>query len=94
MARVTIEDCLNKVSNRFTLVMLVAQRLRQLLKGDQPLVSANNKNVVIALREVEAGKLSPNLSAGEMADKLEGVLKRNIHQKPKEDETLDLKEDG
>ena len=94
MARVTIEDCLDKVSNRFTLVMLVAQRLRQLLKGDQPLISSNNKNVVIALREVEAGRLAPNLSASEMADKLEGVLKRSVQKKPAEDETLDVKEDG
>ncbi len=95
MARVTIEDCLDKVSNRFTLVILVAKRLRQLLKGDQPLVDANNKNVVIALREVEAGKLAANLSRAEMADKLELVLKRNFSKEKAETESekiLDVKE--
>ena len=92
MARVTIEDCLDKISNRFTLVILVAKRLRQLLKGDQPLVTADNKQVVIALREVAAGKLSTNLSKNEMADKLENVLKRNFHSK--ENETLDVNKDG
>ena len=92
MARVTIEDCLDKISNRFTLVILVAKRLRQLLKGDQPLVTADNKQVVIALREVAAGKLSTNLSKDEMADKLENVLKRNFHSK--ENEILDVNKDG
>ena len=92
MARVTIEDCLDKISNRFTLVILVAKRLRQLLKGDQPLVSADNKHVVVALREVAAGKLSSNLSKDEMADKLENVLKRNFHSK--ENEILDINKDG
>ena len=92
MARVTIEDCLDKISNRFTLVILVAKRLRQLLKGDQPLVTADNKQVVIALREVAAGKLSTNLSKNEMADKLENVLKRNFNSK--ENEILDVNKDG
>ena len=45
MARVTVEDCLEKISNRFALVILVSKRLRQLLKGDQSLVEANNKHV-------------------------------------------------
>ena len=92
MARVTIEDCLDKISNRFTLVILVAKRLRQLLKGDQPMVTADNKQVVIALREVAAGKLPTNLSKDEMADKLENVLKRNFHSK--ENEALEVNKDG
>ena len=77
MARVTVEDCLDKVSNRFTLVILVAKRVRQFLSGDQPLVSANNKYVVNALREVEAGAVTTNLSKNEMAEKLESLLKRS-----------------
>ena len=76
MARVTVEDCLEKISNRFALVILVSKRLRQLLKGDQSLVEANNKHVVNALREVAAGKLMTNLSKDEMALKLESVLNR------------------
>jgi DNA-directed RNA polymerase subunit omega len=58
MARITIEDCLKKVENRFVLVHMVAKRVRQLRAGSQALVSADNKDVVIALREVAAGKVT------------------------------------
>jgi len=59
MARVTVEDCLKKVENRFLLVMLASKRVKQLYKGSKPLIEnrATNKNVVLALREVAAGKL-------------------------------------
>lgn len=58
MARITIEDCLKKEENRFTLVHLAAKRVRQLLKGAKPLVNApENKEVVVALREIAAGKV-------------------------------------
>jgi DNA-directed RNA polymerase subunit omega len=56
MARVTIEDCLKKVNNRFMLVHLGAKRVIQLRKGATPLVEApKNKEVVLALREIAAG---------------------------------------
>ena len=77
MARVTVEDSLKQVPNRFTLVMLVAKRLRQLLKGDESLVEAKNKPIVNALREVAAEKINSHLSQDEIADKLEIALKRN-----------------
>ncbi|HYA28743.1 MAG TPA: DNA-directed RNA polymerase subunit omega [Acidobacteriota bacterium] len=57
MARITIEDCLDKVSSRFELVMLAATRTRQLLKGAKPLVVSDNRDVVTALREIAAGKV-------------------------------------
>ncbi len=58
MARVTIEDCLEKVSNRFVLVHLGAKRVIQLRKGAEPLVHApKNKEVVLALREIAAGEV-------------------------------------
>jgi DNA-directed RNA polymerase subunit omega len=58
MARVTVEDCLDKVENRFALVLLVAKRAKQLLKGVNPTISMkNNKYVVTALREVALGKV-------------------------------------
>lgn len=59
MARVTVEDCLKNVENRFLLVMLASKRVKQLYKGSKPLIEnrSNNKNVVLALREVAAGKL-------------------------------------
>jgi DNA-directed RNA polymerase subunit omega len=57
MARITVEDCLQHVSNRFELVLLAARRAKQLLKGARPLVLSDNKEVVAALREVGAGKV-------------------------------------
>lgn len=58
MARITVEDCLEKLPNRFALVMLVAKRAKQLVKGSQLTVSASdNKYIVQALREVAAGQV-------------------------------------
>ncbi len=57
MARVTIEDCLKKVNNRFELIHLAAKRVRQLKKGEKPLVECDNKEIVVALREIAAGKV-------------------------------------
>lgn len=58
MARVTVEDCLDKVDNRFALVLLVSKRAKQLLKGSQSTVSQkNNKYIVNALREVAQGSV-------------------------------------
>ncbi len=57
MARVTVEDCLKKVPNKFELVLLAAKRARQLIKGGRPLVKANHREVVLALREIAAGKI-------------------------------------
>jgi DNA-directed RNA polymerase subunit omega len=58
MARITVEDSLQKAKNRFALVLLTAQRTRQLLKGSHPLTDPrNNREVVIALREIAAGKV-------------------------------------
>jgi len=52
MARVTVEDCLTQVSNRFALVHLAARRTKQLMKGARSLVDASNKPAVVALREI------------------------------------------
>ena len=57
MARITVEDCLNKVPNRFELVLLGARRAKGLLKGARPLVDSDNKEVVTALREIASGKV-------------------------------------
>jgi DNA-directed RNA polymerase subunit omega len=62
MARVTVEDCLEKVENRFQLVILAAKRVKQLYKGAQPLVESKNRQVVTALREIAAGKISYEVS--------------------------------
>ena len=57
MARITVEDCLERVGNRFELVLLGARRAKQLLKGARPLVDSDNKEIVTALREVAADKV-------------------------------------
>jgi DNA-directed RNA polymerase subunit omega len=59
MARVTVEDCLQKLNNRFMLVHLASKRVIQLRKGAKPLVEApKNKEIVLALREIAAGAVS------------------------------------
>lgn len=59
MARITVEDCLEKIDNRFALVLLAARRTKQLLKGAQPLIErTENKPIVTALREIAAGKVA------------------------------------
>jgi len=55
MARITVEDCLAKVDNRFGLIHLAAKRVRQLRKGAEPLVACNNNDVVVSLREIAQG---------------------------------------
>ena len=58
MARITIEDCLKKVENRFLLVNMVAKRVRQIREGSDYLVSSpKNEDIVVSLREVAAGKV-------------------------------------
>ena len=59
MARISVEDCLKQVSNRFALVLLASGRTKQLYKGAKPLVQADNKEIVLSLREIAAGKVRP-----------------------------------
>nr|CRH07847.1 DNA-directed RNA polymerase subunit omega [Candidatus Magnetococcus massalia] len=58
MARVTVDDCVKQIPNRFELVILAAKRARQLAKGDEPTVSVDrDKNTVLALREIAEEKM-------------------------------------
>ena len=69
MARVTVEDCLEKVDNRFLLVMLASKRVKQLYKGNHPLIDPkNNRLVVTALREIAAGKVNFEISKKQNAN--------------------------
>jgi DNA-directed RNA polymerase subunit omega len=65
MARITVEDCLDQVPNRFLLVMVAAKRTKQLYKGAQPLIEnkQRNKKVVVGLREIAAGKIEYDVPA-------------------------------
>lgn len=60
MARITIEDCMEQVNNRFQLVQMASIRAKQLKKGARPLLtSEENKEVVMSLREIAAGLVKP-----------------------------------
>jgi DNA-directed RNA polymerase subunit omega len=62
MARVTVEDCLPTVENRFDLVLVASRRARQIAMGAHPLVDAeNDKPTVIALREIAAGLMNQEI---------------------------------
>jgi DNA-directed RNA polymerase subunit omega len=59
MARVTVEDCLDNVLNRFELVLLASKRARQIAYGKEPMVDwAGDKCTVVSLREIAAGKIT------------------------------------
>jgi len=78
MARVTIEDCLDKVNNRFSLVHVAAKRVRHLRKGVEPTIISKNTDIVLALREIAAGnvvtatKIDQNQLSGEEINVLPG----------------------
>ena len=57
MARITVEDCLEKVNNRFALIHMASKRVRQLRKGAEPTITSKNRDIVISLREIAAGKI-------------------------------------
>lgn len=62
MARVTVEDCLEHVDNRFQLVLMASRRARQLARGIEPLVEwENDKVTVVALREIAEAKIGPEV---------------------------------
>lgn len=64
MARITVEDCLEVVDNRFELVLMATKRARQVAKGAQPLVEmSNDKPTVVALREIAERKVDQTLIA-------------------------------
>jgi DNA-directed RNA polymerase subunit omega len=79
MARLTVEDCLPNVNNRFDLVLLASKRARQIALGSRPLVAEeHDKPAVVALREIAKGLITPTvvaaLEARERQDPLESVL--------------------
>lgn len=59
MARITVEDCQERVDNRFLLVQMAIKRVHQYREGYEALVDSKNKEVVTALREIAAGKVLP-----------------------------------
>jgi DNA-directed RNA polymerase subunit omega len=79
MARVTVEDCLEREENRFALVVLAAQRTRSIMKGATPLVHSKNKAAVTALREIAASKVHFDRPTNEaVAEYIEELNKREF----------------
>ena len=83
MARVTVEDCVDKVTNRFELVLFAAHRARGMSAGAELLVDRDNdKNPVVALREIADEKLVPD----EVREDLIGSLQKQVDEdEPEED---------
>jgi DNA-directed RNA polymerase subunit omega len=87
MARVTVEDCILKVPNRFELVLLAAQRARNISRGEELTVDRDNdKNPVVALREIA----DDTVDLGTIEADLVKSLQRAPEPEPAEEEVLDL----
>ena len=96
MARVTVEDCIEKIPNRFDLVLTASQRARGIMKGDLPTLDRDNdKNPVIALREIAAETVNiGNLNDG-IVKKLQRLTAQEEEQSTEEEEAsgdVDLSE--
>jgi len=90
MARITVEDCLEKVNNQYDLVLLAKERTSQLNAGDKPLVSEDNdKRTVIALREIGEGKVS----ASSLEDFAVNKLRKNPETTSETEESEEIQED-
>lgn len=87
MARITVEDCLTSVNNRFSLVLVAAERTKQLLKGAHALIDnkSDNKEVVTALREIAADKFRVDDSQVIAEDRWKPVERQN-NPEPVDDE--------
>ena len=81
MARVTVEDCIEKIPNRFDLVLTAGQRARGILKGDLPTIDRDNdKNPVVALREIAAETVDLGVLGEGLIKKLQRVAIREEHE--------------
>lgn len=80
MARITVEECLARVDNRFELVLIAAKRARQLATGgkDALVQEASDKPTVVALREIEAGLIGPDFFNEPAEPTLEELLEAQV----------------
>ena len=89
MARITVEDCLEKIDSQYDLVLLAKERTAQLNSGEKPMVpEENDKNTVIALREIGDGKISIKTIEDSAINKL-----RKVQNEPTELEDLEIEQD-
>jgi DNA-directed RNA polymerase subunit omega len=73
MARITIEDCLQQVNNRFALIHAAAKRVRQLRKGAEPTLASKNKDIVLALREIAAANVVISKTLGKPSEEINAL---------------------
>ena len=96
MARVTVEDCIEKISNRFDLVLAAAQRARSIQKGELLTIDRDNdKNPVVALREIAAETVEPEILRDNIVKNMQRLNKneeRLIEDEAGETARLDLDE--
>ena len=95
MARITVEDCLERVDNRFGLIHLAANRVRQLRKGAEPLVVCKNRDTVVALREIASGKVfrqKKESAAGQLENPSDLILEMLAEENEPKDVDIDSKE--
>ena len=91
MARVTVEDCIDKVDNRFDLVLLASHRARQVSQGALITVDRDNdKNPVVALREIADGTMTPD----ELREAKVRSMRRYVERDEPEDDDLTLEDAG
>ncbi|MCH8322093.1 MAG: DNA-directed RNA polymerase subunit omega [Proteobacteria bacterium] len=87
MARVTVEDCITRVTNRFDLVLYAGQRSRQISSGEALLVDRDNdKNPVVSLREIAEGKILP----GDMRENIIHSIQKLVEMDEPEEDNPDL----
>ena len=90
MARITVEDCLKKIDSQYDLVLLAKERTSQLNAGELPLVPVeNDKNTVVALREIGEGKVSINTLREAAINKLRKHQKESVELEEMDDEHED-----
>jgi len=89
MARITVEDCLEKIDSQYDLVLLAKERTAQLNAGDKSLVpEEDDKNTVISLREIGEGKISIKSLEDAAINKM-----RKVQSEPKESEDLEVEQE-
>jgi len=95
MARITVEDCIDKFPSRFELVLVASQRARKLHSGDEPTVTKNNdKNTVIALREIAESSMTVEQMKENLIQEYQTVTINDEEDENLELETLNSEQDG
>jgi DNA-directed RNA polymerase omega subunit len=89
MARITVEDCLERVESRFSLVILAAKRAKMLLKGAPALVDTDNKVIVNALREIAADKVTYTYEPPGEGGEVEGSRVKLVEEEGAKDSSIE-----